>query len=98
MKKGQGLPVNTMILIILGLVVLVIIIILVQQQVKKGSTKYTNLSDEAEIRSDKCGNLFMGRACSNSCDPAKGQKQVYRPTGDWEDCKEQKKAACCEST
>ncbi len=97
MKKGQGLPVNTMILIILGLVVLVIIIILVQQQVKKGSTKYTNLSDEAEIRSDKCGNLFMGRGCASSCDLAKGQRQVYSPTGEWEDCKKAGKAACCES-
>jgi hypothetical protein len=44
-RIGQGLPLNTIILIALGLIVLVIIIFLVQQQVTKGGRGLANVTE-----------------------------------------------------
>jgi hypothetical protein len=44
-RLGQGLPLNTIILIALGLIVLVIIIFLVQQQVTKGGRGLANVTE-----------------------------------------------------
>lgn len=65
MKKGQGLSVNMMIIVALGLVVLVISIILVTKQFRKGDTTITDVT--------KCPvDCVTGTACGD------GFEQSYR--------------------
>ena len=93
MKKGQGMSIQTVVMIILGLVVLAIIVLVVRQQVTGGAKRYTNISLESEIKIDKCSAFFLNRACSdNPCDTSKGFEEVYSPTGTWTDCPNKQ---CC---
>ena len=88
---------QTVMLIILGLVVLFIIIMVVRQQVTGGAKKYTELGKQAEIKGDKCSSFLLGRGCSaKACDREKGFEQVYSPTGVWTDCKKDKLEYCCQ--
>ena len=86
MKKGQGMSVQTVVMIVLGLIVLVILVMVVRQQVTGGAKKYTEIGKEATIKADKCGSFILGRSCSDSpCDTSKGFEQVYSPSGKWTD-------------
>jgi hypothetical protein len=88
-KRGQGLPVSTIILIVLGLVVLVILILVVRQQVTRGASRYEEIGKEVEIRADKCYNIIEQRSCAKSC------PEGYRPvSGTWSDCKSGE--VCCQ--
>ncbi len=93
MKKSQGLPINTIILIILGAIVLVVLIWVYQTQIKKGTARYTEIGKEAQINITKCTNIILGRACANEC--RNETRQVYSPTGTWDDCAGK---VCCETT
>ncbi len=73
MKKAQGLPVNTIILAVLGLVVLIILILLVKTQLQKGSGKYSNITSSAEIEAKSenvCESMFAypPRKCAAQSD------------------------------
>ncbi len=73
MKRGQGLPINTIILAILGLVVLIILILLVRTQLQKGSSKYSNITSTAEQQAKDqsyCENMFAypPRSCTAQSD------------------------------
>jgi len=95
MKKGQGLPINTIIIAALGMLVLIILAFVIRNQIAQGTKKYTEIGKEAEIKVDKCGSVILNRACSIGCDPAK-TREVYSPAGAWDDCKD-KGGHCCES-
>jgi len=66
MRKGQGLSVNMMILIVLGLVILLISIVLVTKQFKKGDSTITDAT--------KCPNQATN--CKTSC--AANEDQSFR--------------------
>ncbi|MEM4253844.1 MAG: hypothetical protein QXR48_00440 [Candidatus Woesearchaeota archaeon] len=96
MKRGQGLPINTIILAVLGLVVLVVLIVLITTQLQKGSKKYVNISETAEqqAKADVCETLFAlhTRKCANSCSEV--PNSITLP-GTWADCTP-KGMSCCE--
>lgn len=92
MKKGQGLPINTMILIILGLIVLGALIWVFQTQIRKGIAGYEQVGEQGKITADKCANLILQRSCADSCPD--NYKAVPTPPSGWKDtggC-----TTCCE--
>ncbi len=61
MKRAQGLPITTIILIVLGLVVLILLVLLVRTQLQKGAGKYGEITSGAEQQAkeeNKCGAIF----------------------------------------
>ncbi len=88
------MSVQTVVLIILGLLVLAILFVVVRQQVTSGAKKYTELGSQAEIKEGQCANVIIGRWCAEDC-AKDGGKQV---PGVWNDCtKASATAKCCES-
>jgi len=84
-KKGAEMAINTVIMIILGLIVLVILILVVRQQVTKGAAKYTELGDQATATGG-CSSFLEGRSCvKGTCPP--DMKPV---AGTWADCEAKK--------
>jgi len=93
MKRAQGLPINAIILAVLGLVVLIILILLVRTQLQKGAGKYGELTSEAEKQAkekDVCGAIFAYPP--TSCVKANECKGVVR--NDLTGCKAGE--VCCE--
>ncbi len=81
-KKGAEMAINTVIMIILGLVVLVILILVIRQQVTKGASKYTEIGEDVTTTGG-CYNLIEGRSCvKGSCPPDMKEDT----TGTWQDC------------
>lgn len=69
-KKGVQLSIQTMILIVLGLIVLVLLIWIIRGQISKGGSQYFNISETAagEAKMDKCkSGFFTRRQCAGSC-------------------------------
>lgn len=69
-KKGVQLSIQTMILIVLGLIVLVLLIWIIRGQISKGGSQYWNISETAmeEAKSNKCkSGFFTHRQCAASC-------------------------------
>jgi len=71
MKRAQGLPINTIILAVLGLAVLVILLFLVSGKLSEGSKKYGNITQSAEEQAksqDVCESVFAypQRKCLSS--------------------------------
>lgn len=97
-KKGVEPATTAIIAMIIGIVVVIIIIMIFRQQASAGAKKITDIGKEAELTADKCANLILGRACASSCDPAKGQRPVYSPSGVWKDCQAKGLSACCEAS
>lgn len=93
-KKGVELSINTMIIVILGLVVLVVLFYAIQRGITGGTNKYFNFSQEAENQlkaENTCAKMFSGRMCYQSACPA----SYVEISGDWEDCKKNSRI-CCE--
>jgi len=93
-KKGAEIATSTIVMILLGLAVLIILIMVFRQQIAKGAQQYANISSQTTLSSDSCASIILGRACSDTCDPAKGQREVFSPSGQWKDCGSKK---CCEA-
>jgi hypothetical protein len=95
MKRAQGLPINTIILAVLGLVVLIILILLVRTQLQKGSGKYSELTSTAEQQAKEknvCGAMFAYPP--TSCVKSGECKGV--PRNDLTGCDTSKGEVCCE--
>jgi hypothetical protein len=98
MKRGQGLPINTIILAILGLIVLVILILIFRTQVQKSSEKYQGISTSAEEQARAkgvCETLISGRQCMTGAACPQGYVEIPGP---WTDCIKAQKPKCCERT
>lgn len=88
------LSINTIIVIVLGLLVLVILIFILQKYIHEGTQKYFNLSEEAEkqIRADDvCEKMFSGRVCLPSCN------NTVDLGAEWKDCKLKAGTRCCQT-
>ncbi|MCX6709284.1 MAG: hypothetical protein NTW67_06600 [Candidatus Woesearchaeota archaeon] len=99
-KKGAEMAINTIIMVILGLVVLVILILVIRQQVTKGASKYTEIGEDVTATGG-CYSLFEGRSCvkGTGCPPPPDMVTV---PGTWPDCqakaeKQKTSFVCCKS-
>lgn len=66
MRKGQGLPLNTIILAALGLIVLVILAMLVQNQITKSGKGIRNVTEAT------CAPTFEIKNIGDDCDVVYG--------------------------
>lgn len=92
-KKGEGLSINMVIMIVLGLIALTIAVLFLRGQITKGADKYSDISGSL----DKCEGFLSGRKCMAGCSPSK----IINPLGDgWADCGKTEalkdKKICCE--
>ena len=100
-KRGAEMAINTVIMIILGLIVLVIIILVVRQQVTKGASKYTELGEQATATGG-CSSFLEGRSCVKGGSCPKGMKAPKEGLNGWADCeakaqKEKTTYVCCQT-
>lgn len=70
-KKAVELSVQTMIIVVLGLIVLVVLIFLLRGQISKGASQYFKIGESAakEASTTECeSGLFVERKCApNNC-------------------------------
>ncbi|VVB81066.1 Uncharacterised protein [uncultured archaeon] len=99
-KKGAEFAINTVIMIVLGLIVLVILILVVRQQVTKGASQYTQIGEQATATGG-CASFLEGRSCvkGTACPPPPDMLTV---PGTWPDCqakaqKENTPYTCCKT-
>ena len=84
-KKAVQLSIQTMIIVILGLIVLVVLIFLIRGQISKGAAQYFKIGESAakEAATDICeSGLFVERQCSANCaDLTKNSKYYWKSIG-----------------
>ena len=69
-KKAVQLSIQTMIIVILGLIVLVVLIFIFRGQISKGASQYFTIGESAakEASTTECGSgLFVERKCAPNC-------------------------------
>ncbi len=95
-KKAVQLSIQTMILVILGLIVLVVLIFLIRGQISKGASQYFDIGEsaakEASIKECSSG-LFVERKCAPSCTGLTQNSKYYWKSVGIRNCKEE---ICCE--
>ena len=87
-KKGQGLPLNTVIIAILVLLVLVILAIVLYSSVYSAKE---DVNKTKEGFTKKCAAPGTGRSCSDT--PCSGI--TWGDGEDFTDCREENAAYCC---
>jgi len=90
-KRGQGFSINTIVMIVVGLVAVVIVILLFRQQITTGSGQYEQISQGTGLEADRCFNLIEGRSCAENC--PEGYESVG---GSWKDC--DRGEQCCKKS
>lgn len=93
MKRGQNLTLGTVGMIVLVLIVVTILALVFRDFITGGSHQLRNMSETAKFDPDKCANVFLGRACYESCD----QPGLASVPGSFADCRDEG-LVCCERT
>ncbi|MBI2138820.1 hypothetical protein HYU13_04475 [Candidatus Woesearchaeota archaeon] len=86
-RRAEGLPMNMIIIAILGLLVLIVVGFIFRESIRESITQYRKTATNAvdESGGNDCG--VFGRVCAKG--PPQGYKIKSAPLTGWKDCKDQ---------